>query len=218
MSILLVVLIGFVLFLTAATNIPRATSTALPTPAIPPPNFWTSNHDRIEGLSAIITGLFTAALFITSLLQWSTIKHQADIMEAQFDQWIDFANWSCTDKPRDGKLHVSAELINSTGFPVIFSGSVKVGEESISFTEEFLSPRYSKLLGFDVLVTIPVTGEPRYTILPPVTAHLIFVRNRIIKKKIIATWEGSVQYSHWQSDGNWHFTAAHISTRTKSMP
>lgn len=230
-------LVASVLFLSAESNLPRNTPSRLPQAstrpaAVPPtdfvtpqaqtynyygtfnvipkstPDFWTRNHDRIDGLSAGIVALFTVALFATSYLQWKTIKHQAKIMEAQYNQSVNLINWNCSEKLGDNKLRIWAAFVNSSDYPITFSGSITVERETSNFEAEYLSPRYSKTVGFNVPMPVQDSSSS-----PSVDAQITYTRNQITKEQVSVIWKGKVDYSRWESDKRWHFNRTQLTTK-----
>jgi hypothetical protein len=227
-------LVGFALFLSAETpsphpgpaavaKTPPSSSTDQPPPAtynyygtfnvIPKsnPDPSTRNHDS---RSETLVTAFTGALVLTSLLQWCTIRRQAKIMTVQYNQSVNLINWNCSGRIRDdGTLRIWAEFQNSSDYQITFTGSITVEGQKQDFKDdEYLSPKYSKPVAFN----IPV-ADNLYGINPSVSGHITYTRNQITKEQVSVRWKGTVEYTRWEKDKTWHFNLAQLKTEYKPM-
>lgn len=141
------------------------------------------------------------------------IKRQADLMQAQFDQWVELENWR-TKKPELDKFIVWVDLVNHTAYPITLDDgyltiSDNAGTPSRTYylgKKTFLSPNQPHPIDFNL-------GKG---MLPEQLASLSSAsfkvkgtfshRHRITKKEIKQPLEGMLQCERWKSDHKWHAT------------
>ncbi len=170
-----------------------------------------AHNGAVTATATVFIAAFTVALVYVSRRQWKILERQADLMQAQFDQWIDLTNWRCAGKPRDNKLRIMVDLINPTGFPITLTGNLTVGEEKWFADNEFLSPKSPRSIEFKISI-----ANDQWDVHPPVTAHFTYP-DRITKTPILWDQAGRLDCVTWKSDGQWHATFRQLVDENPTM-
>jgi hypothetical protein len=141
------------------------------------------------GIAGIIVAVYTLKI----------IKRQTNLMQAQFDQWVELGNWG-TRRPEDRKLRINVDLVNPTGFPMMFSGKVTIGKEEKTFDKVRLNPKSPKTEWFDMAISKEEEDAGRVSF--PVKA--IFIHShKITQEEIIDEPEWTLDCVRWK-DHTWH--------------
>jgi hypothetical protein len=134
----------------------------------------------------------------------NVIERQANLMEAQFDQWVDLTQWRIGNQPRNDSLRVLVNLVNPTQFPITLNGEVTVGNKKRLFDNESLFPKRPKTIEFivEVCASEQAAGSASF----PVTASLTHL-HRISHKPVTRAWLGRLDCVKWSKvDRKWHAT------------
>jgi len=137
------------------------------------------------------------------------IKKQADLMQAQFDQWVDVENWR-VNKGSD-KFIVWVDLINHTAYPItLVEGQLTIGENGgvrrttyILGQKTFLSPNQPHPMDFDLGWGMLPEQVASFSSASFRVKGTFSHRHRITKKNIRQPLDGLLQCEHWKSDGKW---------------
>src|ERR1700733_1358065 len=143
--------------------------------------------------------IFSFLLVLVGVFQAWLIKRQADLMQAQFDQWIVLV-WNAR-RPRDNSIRITVDLVNRTAFPITFSGELMIGTESRRFDEVFLSPKESTAAVFDMEVA---NLEDRTWCIPFPASAIFTHSHKITGRPVTRERVGTVRCQHWRSDNRWH--------------
>jgi hypothetical protein len=173
----------------------------------------------VEGRTLLFAGISayaaTALVFIglggviAAIWTLRQIKRQADLTQAQFDQWVELENWR-TKKPTD-RFTVQVDLVNNTAFPVTISdGYLTVTSDAWKTSEThyfgklFLTPNKPHLIdiwvGSGVLPEVLRASESASFSVKGMFSH----RHRITKQEVIQPLEGNLRCGPWKLDRKWH--------------
>jgi hypothetical protein len=134
--------------------------------------------------------IVTLAYTGISLGLWCTTNRQAKLMQAQFDQRIELANWRCVEKPRDDQLKIRVDLVNPSGYPVTFTGYLRVGSQEQIFPNQILSPNTASPKSIDFQISI--AGNRWGTVHSTVKGNFTHV-DRITGHSIPDDWKGMLK-------------------------
>jgi hypothetical protein len=179
---------------------------------VPPAITVSVGSDPWTIAATILLTIFTGALVVTSFLQWWAIGRQADLMQANFDQRIELANWRM-ERPRDHKVRIWVDLVNPTGFPLTITGSLAVGEKEQQFQDEILPPNTNSPKSIDFEIS---TASNEYAPIDrPVNGYFSH-RHKITNKPVMDPWKGTLRGVWWgQRMHKWHVIFTRSATATK---
>lgn len=140
--------------------------------------------------------------------QVDLMKRQADLAQAQFDQWVDLENWHVDKRP--DRFIIRVDLINHTAFPVTLDeGELTIGENGgprgttcLLGVKTFLSPNQPQPIDFNIgswVLPDQLASLPAFKV-KGAFSH----RHRITKEEIKQPLEGLLQCEPWASDHKWH--------------
>ena len=141
------------------------------------------------------------------------IEKQANLMQAQFDQWVDLTNWRCEKQLRNNILRIMVDLVNPTQFPITYSGEIIVGTKERRFDKEVLSPKRPKTIDFDMVVTNggQAAGSVSFQVSESFTHW-----HKITKEAVTNERLGRLDCTKWQKvDKRWH---AKYTSLTEKQP
>ena len=142
--------------------------------------------------------------------QAELMKRQADLTQAQFDQWVDLENWRIDKR---GQLIASVDLVNHTAYPVTLDeGYITVADAAgtprrtyLIGEKTFLSPNQPHAITIDV--SSGMTPQQVDTLWGPLSFSVTGMfshRHRITKETITQTLDGMLECGHWKVDHKWH--------------
>ncbi len=162
---------------------------------------------NLPNLLLVGVGIYGIRIAIRTL---RSIEKQANLMQAQFDQWVVLTKWRTWNQPRNNVLRITVDLINPTDFPITLSeGYLKFSKGGVPYAKyilgekTFLSPKLPKPIELDI--TLTDAEQAAYSVrfmVEGVFSHF----HRISRKPITQRVEGSLDCSPWKSDMKWHAT------------
>jgi len=147
----------------------------------------------------------------TGLMEKQVIamQNQANLMQAQFDQWIDLENWTINRKM--DSLVIGVDLVNHTAYPITLDEGVLIISENEGmrsmrndFGETSLSPNQPNHIRFDFgtiihpdeLMSLPSASFK----VKGMFSHRHRITNEVVRRPL----EGQLQCGPWQVDRKWH--------------
>ena len=189
-------------------------------------NRWTFRFTGATAFFAGLAALFTGLLVVVGRLgvnaanltllaikeQAGLMKRQADILEAQFEQWVWLDNWKVgwqNDDPGRKNLKVSVDVVNQTSFPMRIDGELRIDNPHVpdsAYKPEigaFLPPK--QYITVYLTITVAEAQVVAYDFSLRVTSRFSYphkITNKLMPQSIV----GRLDCVHWKIDHKWHAT------------